>query len=345
MLLASARLRPVCCSPSRVAGALAALWFGSALPAHAAELSLRGPAACGDRDELAFRVERSLGSPLAGAPALGLDVTIAARARGLSATLRVREPAADAAPSERKLEAADCARLLDALAVVIVLAIDRARAEATAASEPAAPPPVPVEPVEPVHEAPIPDSGAPAEPKSNAASFTPGVLAWLAGDMGSLPDPDLGVGLGLSLDSQRVRWQASGLFFFEQHSELTGQAVPAPGADLALALGALSACYAPDGSWQSDGVLGVCLRGELGRLFGRGTDLRAARSGGRLWAAPGLSLAGAWRLLSPSLRLAVEVGAVLPLLRSEFHLGTLGELYRPAPVSARAGLGLEIVLK
>ena len=55
---------------------------------------------------------------------------------------------------------------------------------------------------------------------------------------------------GVSPNGSRVRWQASGLFFFEQHSELTALGTPPPGADLALALGALSVCYAPDGSWQ-----------------------------------------------------------------------------------------------
>lgn len=329
-------------SPSRLAAALGVLWFVATPPARAAELSLQGPPACRDREELAFRVERALRSSLAAAPALLLDVAIEAHSSGLSATLRVREPEDDAAPSERTLEAPDCTRLLESLAVVIVLALDHARAEETASSEPAAAPP---EPAVPAVDATRAEAATPTEPEGDAASATPGVLAWIAGDVGSLPDPDLGVGVGFQLDGRRVRWQASGLFFFEQHHALSGQGSPAPGADLALALGALSVCYAPDGSWQSDTVLGVCARGEIGSLFGQGTDVRDARSGGRLWVAPGASLAGALRVLSPSVRLGAEVGAVLPLWRSEFRLGTLGELYRPAPVSLRAGLGLQIMLK
>jgi hypothetical protein len=329
---------------ARLAGAvtvlgLAVLGLALASPARAAELSFAGPALCGDVAELRYRVERALGSALADAPPLVLDVTIAQRARALAATLRVREEAG-AAPSERRLEAEDCAHLLDALSVVIVLAIDRVRAREQA--EPVRATPAATEPL---------PSAPPASPEradelaTRAPSWRPSVLAWLAGDYGSLPDPDLGVGLGLSLDGTRARLQASGLFFFEQRTELAGRGVPPPGADVGLALAALSACYAPDGSWQSDGVLGVCARAELGRLFGRGTNVQDERSDGRLWVAPGLSLAGEWQVLVPALRLGVEAGAVLPLLRSEVRLGTLGELYRPAAVSARGGLGLTLVLE
>jgi hypothetical protein len=171
------------------------------------------------------------------------------------------------------------------------------------------------------------------------------MLAWLAGDYGSLPDPNFGFGLGLSLDGTRVRLQASGIYFFEQHTELSQQGTPAPGADIGLALGALSACYALLGSWRSDSVIGACARAELGRLFGRGTNVLEERSGGRLWLAPGLSLVGEWQVLVPMLRLSLEAGAVLPLLRNEFRLGALGELYRPAAVSARGGLGLTLAIE
>jgi hypothetical protein len=321
--------------------ACVALGWGSSV--RAAELSLAGPPACSDRDELRFRVERALGSSLEAAPALELSVTIEGVRKGYSGRLVVREATAGSGPSERKLEASDCSGLLDALSVVIVLAIDRVRAEEQAtksvALPTAEPEPVPSAEVTTADEVPRADEGDTSSP------LRPSVLAWLAGDVGSLPDPALGVGLGVTLDGQRVRWQASGLFFFEQHVELEGQGAPTPGADLSLALGALSACYAPDGSWQSDGVLGVCARFELGRVFGQGTNVLQEREGGQLWAAPGLNLAGAWQVFSPSLRLAVEAGAVLPLVRSEFRLGALGDIYRPAAVSLRAGLGLGIVLE
>jgi hypothetical protein len=320
--------------------ALAALVVVAAPAVHAAELTLSGPGTCRDRDELIFRVERALGAPLSAAPPLELAVTIEQRARGHAARLSVRD-GADAAPSERTLEAADCARLLDALSVVIVLAIDRVRAEEHAPAEPES-----VAPPVPASTAPsIPDAVVAQRPDSSTASWRPSAHAWLAADVGSLPNVAPGVALGLSLDTRRARLQVSGLFLFEQHVELPGQGTPVPGADVGLALGALSACFAPGGSWRSDGVLGVCARGELGRLFGRGSNVRNERTGGRLWVAPGLSVTGEWTVLAPSLRLGAEAGAVLPLLRSEVRLGTLGELYRPAAVSARAGLGLMLVLE
>lgn len=310
--------------------------------AHAAELTLHGPPRCSEADDLRFRVERALGSPLADAPALALDVTIEPRARGFEARLRVRE-SFDTAPSERTLEAASCERLLDALSVVIVLAIDRVRSEERSPDEaqPVAPPPSSSAP--PVVGASSADGGVRA-PLPAPSSWRPGVLASLVLDVGSLPGPAPGVGLAVSLDAARARLQAAGLFFFEQRTELEGQGVPAPGADVGLALGALSACYATFGSWQS-AALGACARGELGHLFGRGTNVQRARSGGRLWVAPGLSLTGQWRVLASSVHVGFEAGAVLPLLRSEYRLGALGELYRPAAVSARAGIGLALVLE
>jgi hypothetical protein len=319
--------------------------LGWASPAHAAELSLAGPAGCSDRDELGFRVERALGSSLAQAPALELDVTIDEGRPGLTARVRVREaPASEW--SERRLEAADCARLMDSLSVVIVLAIDQVR-DARAQTQPH----TALDREAPVAVVATDDAStsvSDTDTDADAAappSLRPAVLAWLVGDIGSLPDPALGVGLGVTLDARRVRLLASGLYFFEQHVELEGQGTPPPGADLALALAALSACYAPGGSWQGDNVLGLCVRAEAGRVFGRGTGVRNERTGGRLWLAPGLNVEGAWRVLGPALHLTAEAGAVLPLVRSEFRLGTLGELYRPAAVSVRAGLGLELVLE
>jgi hypothetical protein len=329
------------------AGWLGAAWLGLAVarPAHAAELALSGPATCNDRDELRFRVERALGAPLAAATARSLTVTIEEARAGLAAWLRIREPG-QASTSARRLVAPDCAALMEALSVVIALAAERTGAGPAALNSPQrTPPPNSKNLDEPVAslgatDAPLLPS---AVPEGSAPWALPAAFVALTGDMGSLPQPALGVGLGFALDGQRLRLQASGLWFVPQRTGLAGQSRITPGAEMGLGLGALEACYAPSGSWRARSAIGACVRSEAGWLFGRGRGVPDERSGGRLWLAPGVSLAGGWRL-GAAWHLGGELGAELPLVRSEFRLGTLGALYRPAAVAFRLGLGVGFVI-
>jgi hypothetical protein len=161
-------------------------------------------------------------------------------------------------------------------------------------------------------------------------------------DVGALPDPSPGVGLSFELTRSKLRLEASGVFFPEQHVLRHGELTPAPGADLGLSLGELSACHSPLRPWAADWALGACVRGELGRLYGRGSNVSNARFESRWWVAPGLDLLGSWKV-HPALRLQAQIGASAPLERTEFRLGELGAIYRPAAVTFRTGLGVALV--
>lgn len=317
--------------------------------ARAAELDVRGPEGCSDREELAFRVARALGGPLENVPDLGFVVNVSASKGAFEALLNITDEEHPGPPSERRIAESDCAQLMDALSVVMVLAIHRVQAavpasddaaelaivqsnpqtdDGTALSAPAVPP----------------DGSGEAGAPSSTVELEPALSAWVVGDVGALPEPGLGLALSIELTSGRLRLQGSGTLFMEQHAAMEGGGIPAPGADLGLALGALSGCYAPGGSWQRGLVFGACLRGEAGRLYGRGTDVRDARSDGRWWVAPGVDVLSSWNL-RPALRLNAQAGATVPLLRTQFSLGELGDLYRPAAVTFRAALGVGVVFE
>src|SRR5688572_1780348 len=93
--------------------------------ARAAELSVQGPAACPDAAELAFRVERAIGVPLASAAALRFAVTFQRGTPGYGAELQVT--GGEAAPgAARSFRAEDCSRLGDAVGLAIALALGAA---------------------------------------------------------------------------------------------------------------------------------------------------------------------------------------------------------------------------
>jgi hypothetical protein len=321
----------------------------------AAPLELHGPETCSDREQLSFNVARLLGSSLDQVPRLAFRAQVAQTADGYSARLQVEDAEQPAAPTERQLVESSCSRLLDALAVVIVLAIHRTRdtppaapaqtsanVGAPSALPPAGsfaggrPPETHFEP--PAAAAATGDAGATTN-EAAAATLIPSVAAWLWLDVGALPDPSPGLGLSLELTRRKLRLAAAGVLFPEQHLALPSDLEPRPGADLGLALGALSACYAPSASWEANLALGACVRGEAGRLYGRGSNVRGARSEARWWIAPGLDLLGSWKPL-PALRLHAQIGVTAPLARTEFRLGELGELHRPAAVTFRTAIGV-----
>ena len=321
-------------APHRALIALAL--FVVAEPVRAAELEVRGPEACSDREELAFRVSRSLGGLLEQVPNLGFSVDVSESGKGYQALLNVTDDEHPGPPSVRRIDESSCPQLMDALSIVIVLAIHRVQGRVDA--KPAAP-----ESAASVPRA-VEDEGGEEPAPSSAAAFEPVVSAWLVGDVGALPDPGLGLSVSLEVTTQRFRMQAAGVLFFEQHAGLEGNLTPAPGADLGLALGVLSACYAPVGSWNNALVFGACARAEAGSLYGSGTNVRGASSRAQVWLAPGLDLLGSWSAL-PWLRLGLQLGATVPILRPQFALGELGDLYRPAALTFRTALGVGVVIE
>jgi hypothetical protein len=338
---------------------LGASWVGLARPARAAELVASGPAQCPDTAELAFLVERALGTPLAAAAPLRLRVLFeVAGGAGYRARLAVESPGAALPGSERALNARECGPLGDAVAVAIALALSASeeRREESPSSEPAAREESARAPSESdaigepasrnepsrsaagaLEQAAPGDERAPGE----GATFTPALALSAVGDLGSLPGAGVGIGLGAELGWERLALRAMGTLFLDRHVALPGAGETGLGADMGLALGALSVCSTLLRAARGAAVF-VCVGWELGRLQAIGTGVRAPRHGGALWSAPRVDAGLDWAAGEGPLRLVAQVTAVAPLERDDFYLRDLGTVHRPPAVAGRLSLGVHV---
>lgn len=301
--------------------------------AFAAELSWQAAPGCPQRDEVVFRIERALGGALDAAPPLHFDVTVQRLATGFAASLEVEG-------KTRTLNAPDCGKLTDAVAVAVALAIGAHEPVANDVAPPAPAAPLPPPPRDVVEPAPAP---APVESNAPVPSFS----AWLLGDAGTLPSFAAGAALGAELGWRRLQLRALGLLLFEQHVDRSGESgLPAnAGADLALFAGSISACAAAVGSFRSDGAVFLCAGPELGRLSGSGTGVSVRRSGGSLWFAPRLDVGGFWHVPGSSVDLSLSASAAAPLLRDEFVLEGAVPVHRAGSVVGRLALGVTLSLE
>ena len=324
--------------------ASALLAMSLAESAVASDLGWSGPADCAQSEQLLFQVEQALGAPLADTGDVHLQVHVARTTPSAHALLRIEDGAAEPALSERSLVAPDCEKLVDTLAVAITLALEAAApsggstpspaSAATPVDRAAAPPQV-------SHAADV----VVAEPQSTAAaSPTARVVARVLGDVGSLPSPALGLGLGAQLAWSRLQLELLGTMWAEQHAQLNVSGLPEAGADVALVSGTLSACSTPLGADRAPLVFALCLGWEMGRLSGEGTGISAPRQAHGLWLAAEASAGLTWRP-AQTLGLGARLGAATPLGRGEFYLDRLGTVHQPASVVARAGLSVDVAFE
>lgn len=319
------------------------LLAGSARPAGAAQLEAHGPAECADAAELSFRVERSLGAPLASAAPLAFEVLMQRGVDAYVARIRLLDGGSGNTAKERVLSAADCGKLADAVSVAIALALGEAEStdwhvesDARAAAPEPSPVPVAAEP------AAATDDGS-AEAQQEADAWVPALTAWFLADAGSLPAPGLGVAIGAELGVGRLRLRALGTLLFEQHTTLETAALPQAGADLQLMAGSLLACTTPFGATRAELVTLACLGLEVGSLAGSGSGVPQPRSGSALWVAPRLDAGLVWSIPASSLQLSANLTAATPLNRDEFALTGIGTVHEPPSIIGRMGLGLGVV--
>ena len=319
--------------------------FGASLvrSAAASDLSWSGPADCAQSEQLLFQVERALGAPLSDTGNVHLQVHVARSAPTARALLRIEDDAAAPTVSERSLAAPDCEKLVDTLAVAITLALE-------AAAPPRELPPIAPSAPTPVVVAasstasPVPDVIR-VEPEAAAAPGpVPRVVARVLGDVGSLPSPALGLGLGAQLGWTRLRLELLGTLWTEQHTSLDVSGIPGAGADVMLVTGTLSACATPLGADSDPVVVALCLGWEMGRLSGVGTGISAPREASGLWLAPGANVGLTWRP-ARTLGIGAQLGAATPLDRNTFYLERLGTVQQAASVVARAGLSVDIAFE
>lgn len=309
------------------------MWGGG--EAEAAELALKEPSSCIAMDELAFRVERLLGRPLAAVEAMQISIRVEPTPAGFVAELEVERPSL-AERGVRSLRAPSCEALSEALTLAIVVAVG----EGDEAPEPPAPRPEPA----PARDE-IAASVAPPVAEVDADSSGPALagVAWIIGDTGTLPVPGLGVAFGMGFAWSGVELRALGTWLPEREGPLVAADASSPGASIGLVAGSVLACV-PVAVERA--VLGVaaCLGWEVGQLSGSGTHVSLPYDQRRLWSAARLDVAARWPVPNTPLGLDLSVTATAPLTRDEFYLEELGRVHRPASVGGRFALGLSVAV-
>jgi hypothetical protein len=303
----------------------------SVAPIRAAELRLEQPAPCTSVDELAFRVSRALGQPMAHVQGPAFVVQVRQDAHSFHARLEISAANAGAASGLRQLDATSCEELTDAVALAIALALGSSAA--ANAEDPAAAPPAPPAKPGPPSDASATVPASPVSPTRLHAALGAALIA----DTGSLPSAGFGAEIGARLGGSLLELHARGLFLPAREASIDASDPSSPGAKLSLLAGALLGCVP-----LSHGVvdLAACAGAELGQLTGRGTHVATPHERHSLWSAARLDLTA--RKPLPNLPLALELGfsAAAPLLRDDFILEDIGTVHRPANVVGRASLGL-----
>ena len=252
--------------------------------------------------------------------------------------MRAHQQGADATADERVLAAASCDDLTETLAVAISLAIgppqggDPSLATATAAPAAEQESPVGVEESESVRAA-----------RASTSAPLPSAFALLVADVGSLPHPALGAGLGLELAWARLRVQLGAVMFYPQRA--SWQADADVGADLGLTIGIARACMPVLRSRSASLTVPSCLGMELGRMDGVGEGVSGARARDILWIAPRAEAGLAWARPGSPLSLETSLGVVLPLNRDQFIFDGMGAIHRPSRVAGRLCASLNLAFQ
>jgi hypothetical protein len=312
--------------------AVGVLWVGSVAGAEAApRVSLRwaAPDECPDDAQLVHRVEALLGESLLDAGDQALTVRASAQGnpdKGYAA--KVSFTGAQGT-EDRYLEHPSCDNLVQALALVIALAIDPERVRATQQTRDAqsearavAQPPASAPP-EPATRAPARSNEPSPAPSASADRGSPlrGVRFALHGVAGAGPLPKLGAGLEATLGwhRQSFRAQLVGRYWLPRETAVPGE--PSVSLDLALNMLGARACFQPlSGAWQ----VAACAGGDLGDMSasGSGPGLQKPRTPHALFG----DLAGGLELAYTGTRLAPEGGFEVSgaLSRPPFGIGQDG---------------------
>jgi len=187
------------------------------------------------------------------------------------------------------------------------------------------------------------DGGArplPTAPEE-ANGLSPVLAASAIVDVGSLPEPALGVGLEVAVRESRWALRVAGTWLFDQHVALRNE-TGAPGAELGFLMGSLSGCAVPLGSYRENSAVFVCAGWELGRLTAAGEGVSAPRASHQLWTAPRLEAGLSVAVPDTALRLSMQLAAAVPLKRDDFFLRDLGDVHEVPGVVGRFALGADV---
>ncbi len=183
-----------------------------------------------------------------------------------------------------------------------------------------------------------------AKPRPARVVTAPTTSAWVlslrgSGDLGSLPKPALGGLLAVGYRSGHFQLSLQSSYFPHSRGEIPSVAgYRVTGGDFSLLAFSLLSCLEP--TWVR---VALCAGPELNREQASGFGVSSPKTGVKSW----FSLTGGLRSalrLSEKLWLEASAELVVPTLREEFVLESVGVVHRPAAVSARTSLGLGLTL-
>ena len=269
--------------------------------------SWRVPDECGGSARLAARVAVQAGRPLTEAEPISVDVAIVARAEG--GYLATVDVVSVRGAARRQVQGADCSAVVDAVALVLAVAMQDA-------------------------PRPVADVVAPVAPAVRVpARFVVGVVAGV--DQGALPATAPGAALVLAFGRAPWRLEVGGEVYAAAFAPAPGD--PTAGVEIGLLGGRVRLC-------RRLGPARLCAGGALGRLEGRPVNLGDPATESRRWSA---LLAGAgWSYrFGGRFAIGLDVEGLLAVDRPEFVTTTDARLHQPAAAGLRLGCGLEVEIR
>jgi hypothetical protein len=170
----------------------------------------------------------------------------------------------------------------------------------------------------------------PAPPRLHPTFHASGAV-----DLTSLPSPSPGAEVALGLIAGANRIELRGAAWVAQPA--AAPSLPGAGGQISLLDAGLRYCrtFVPR-VVEVAGCGGFSAGAVLGRGYGVPQPVTAASP----WAAPSLGVLGMWRA-SPGFAFGAMVEGLVPVVRTTFVLSGAGAIFRPAPVTGRALLGIE----
>jgi hypothetical protein len=297
------------------------VWLVDHGQAGAADVHVEASHDCADRADIANQVDALLDRPVAQVQGLDFDVEIAERPEHRWRLRLVTVGRADGARRSREIDGSGCAQLVDAAAVAIAMSIQaRDAAEPRGADTSAA---IRAEPPK-VTAGPAPGARAPSVQ-------IPIAVAALA-DVGALPHPAGGLGLGAGLAWGRWLIIGEGALLFSPEARVADSS----GGRFRLVVGAVLGCLAEH--FGQTGILG-CAGGEAGVVQAEGIGINRPRDQNVAWEAGRLEL-GLVRRLNATVSLVLRAGVAVPWSRPTFTIDndTLA-VHQPGVVTARVTAG------
>ncbi len=270
--------------------------------------------ACDGGPALARAIEEQRGSPLVAAEGFRVEVDVVASDEQVASIDLVTADGID----HRDVRARDCATLVDAIALMVVLAFGEAPSPEVSDAILPTPQPIPAPPA--VEEAPPGRAPAPSI----------GARVRVGGIAGTGALPGFGLGATGAASLQRSWLGLEGVLAVHPARETLG-------AEVELFTGALHGC-------GRLGAFDLCAGAALGRMTATGMSVPEPREATRRWSA--IEAGARWRRsVTDRLGIVVAVDGQVALDRPRFVLddGTL--VYRPAAVGVEATFAVEVRLR